>query len=449
MGERRRRAGALLCALLVAVAGLLALASPAPAVEEPGAGESRVLATRLDGAITAVTPDLVREGLAEATAGGYEAYVLELDTPGGLLSATREVVGALLTSPVPVVVYVSPAGGQAASAGTLITMAASVAAMAPGTEIGAATPVDGAGGDLDTKIINDTAAFSESIAEVRGRDVEFAREAVTEGLAVSADAAASRGVVDLVSPSLPALLDAVDGTSADVADGSVVLSTAGAAVDRADPGLLRTVQQFLASPELAFLLLALIAIGLFVEFGSPGLGIGAVTAAVAFVLSLFSLAVLPVQAVGVALLVLALALFAAEVFAPGIGVFAGGGAVSLVLAGLFLFDADDGVRVNPLLVVPTAVVVAVGAVVAGRLALRGRADPSESTGRGALRGRTVEIVEADGSTGRGRLDGTWWSLAGEDDAPLTAGNAGRVVRVDGLTLVVTPTDEHRPTPTEE
>lgn len=448
MTERRRRAGALVAALLLAVVGLLALASPAPAAEEPGAGGSRVLATTVDGTITAVTPDLIAEGIERAQTGGYAAYVIELDTPGGLLSATREIVGSLLSSPVPVVVYVTPSGGQAASAGTLITMASAFAAMAPGTEIGAATPVDGAGGDLSTKIVNDTAAFSESIAEVRGRDVEFAREAVTEGLAVSADTAAARGVVDVVAPSLPDVLAAADGTTVDVAEGSVVLSTAGAEIDRADPGLLRSVQQFLASPELAFLLLALVAIGLFVELGSPGVGLGAITAAVAFVLSLFSLAVLPVQAVGVALLLLAFALFAAEVFAPGFGVFGAGGTVSLVLAGLFLFDADDGVRVDPLLVVPTALVVGIGAIVAGRLALRGRSDPSQSTGQGALLGRTVEIVDAEGSTGRGRLDGTWWSLVGEDDALLTPGEGGRVVRVDGLTLVVTPT-EARTTPTEE
>ena len=436
--------------LLALLGALLLLASPAAAVTtgpDAAEGEPRVLVTRVDGAITAVTPGLVRDGLARTQAEGYDAFVVELDTPGGVLTSTREVVGAMLSSPVPVLVWVGPSGAQAASAGALITMAGHQAGMAPGTEIGAATPVGAGGGDLDAKVVEDTAAFSLAIAEARERDREFARLAVTEALALPAGEAVERGVVDALAPTLPEFLAAVDGATVTLAGGQeATLATAGAAVERADPGLLQRVQQVLASPELAFLLLAVAVLGLLAELASPGVGAGAVVGVIALVLALFSLTVLPVQAVGVALLVLALVLYGAEVLAPGVGVAAVGGTVALVLAGVFLVDDAEGIGVDLLVVVPTALLLGVLAVVAGRLALSGRTDPSTTTGAGALVGREVEVVETDGADGRALLDGTWWSVRSEQ-ARLHRGETVRVVDVDGLVLVVTP--PHALTPTQE
>ena len=434
-----RRIVALVVALLGAVA--LLVSGPASAGTPVDAG-SRVLVTRIDGAITPVTVDLVRDGLANAGDGGYAAYVIELDTPGGLVSSTRDIVQAVLDSRVPVFVYIAPSGARAASAGTIITLSAHVAAMAPGTVIGAATPVDQSGEEAGQKAINDLAALAESLAELRGRDVTFAREAVTEARSVAVEEAVRIGAVDLAADSLSELLEAVDGQQVRVAgDRTVQLEVAGAAVHRADPGLVLQLRQLLADPNIAFLLLSLGTLGLLFELSSPGVGIGGSLGAVFLLLGLWSLAVLPVQITGVLLLLLALALLGAEVLAPGVGVFAVAGAIALVAGGLLLIEDVPGLGVSLATVLPLALVLAVAAVLVGRIAVTSRGRPSTSTGTGALIGRELTIDEpADAnSTGRASLDGAWWSVRSAGKA-LSAGERARVQDVDGLTLVVAPLD---------
>jgi membrane-bound serine protease (ClpP class) len=403
-----------------------------------GAG-SRVLVTTIDDVITPVIADHLGDGVERAARGGYQAYVVQLDTPGGLDVSMRHIIQDFLDAGVPVVVYVSPPGARAASAGALITFSAHVAAMAPGTAIGAATPVDLEGGDLGDKAVNDAAALAESVARLRGRNVEFAVDTVRQARSAPVDEALELGAIDVVAASLPELLEGIDGTEVTLAGGEMVtLATDDAAVERFDIGFFRQVLQWLADPNLAFLFLSVGTLGLIYELASPGVGAGGVVGASLIILAMFSLSVLPVDAVGLLFLLLAAALLVAELFVPGVGVFATLGAVALVLSGLFLFRGTAGLEVSLLVTLPTALLVGGGTVVAGRLALRARRAPSTTTGKGALVGRVVTVQRSEGSTGQAHVDGTWWNLR-STGPPLEPGDQLRVRSVDGLDLVVEPT----------
>ncbi len=411
------------------------LAAPAEAVSEQPA---RVLATEVSAAITPVVADQVAAGLERANGGGFTAYVIELDTPGGLVTAMRDIVEGILASEVPVIVYVSPAGARAASAGAVITYASHVAVMAPGTTIGAATPVGMEGEDLGDKIVNDAASQARALAELRGRDVDFAVESVTEGRSVSVGEAVDLGVVDGLATDLAGALDLADGrTVTVVGDRQVTVDTAGATVVREDMGFVRSVLQFLADPNIAFLLLTLGTLGLIYELSTPGVGVAGATGATALLLALFSLSVLPVNVVGVLLLALAMGLFVAELFVPGIGGFAFGGAAVLLLSSAFLFDEASGVSVDLWTAVPVAVVMFGAAVVAARLAHRTRHQRSSTTGADVLLGRDVVTQHVEGSTGRTFAAGTWWTVR-STGGPLRDGGTATVVGLDGLTLLAEP-----------
>jgi membrane-bound serine protease (ClpP class) len=426
---RRRRLAAALLLGAALVLGVVATAA---------AQGSAVLVTRVEGTITPVVADHLVSGVGSAEAGGYAAYLVELDTPGGLDSSMREIVKAFLGAEVPVIVYVTPSGARAASAGALITFAAHLAAMAPGTTIGAATPVDLQGGEISDKVLNDAAAFAESVAAQRGRNTEFAVDTVREGRAVPAAAAVRLHAVDLLAASRAELLGKLDGRSVEVASGNTVtLQTAGAATVEQGFGLFRRLLQLLADPNLAFLFLSLGTLAVVYELASPGIGFGGIAGAIFLILGFFALSVLPINLAGVLLLGLGAALLVAELFVPGVGVFAAGGTVALVLGGLLLFDGP--VRIDPAVLVPVALVVGGGSVLAGRLAWRARHAPS-ITGREALIGRRVTVRTADGPGGQVLLDGAWWQARGRATA-LQPGQTVRVVDLDGLELIVDPEEE--------
>lgn len=398
----------------------------------------RVLVVTLDGMIGPVTARHVVDGVERAEDGGYDAFVLRVDTPGGLDTSMRDIVKAFLGAEVPVVVHVAPRGARAASAGAVITLASHIAAMAPGTVIGAATPVDLEGGDVERKVVNDAAAFSEELAQARGRNVEFAGDMVREGRSATATEAVEIGVVELRASSLDELLDEIDGRQVELASGrTVALRTAEAVVDEYELSFARRILQVLADPNLAFLFMSIGTLAVIYELAAPGVGAAGILGASMIVLALFSFSVLPLDLVGLLFMGLAAALFAAELFAPGIGIFASLGALSLALGGLFLFDDASGFDVSLGVVLPTAVVVGLATVVAGRLALRTRHAP-DVTGPGAMVGRVVEVRRRDESRGQAFVDGAWWSVRPPAGAPLA--DEGRVVAVDGLDLVVEPLD---------
>src|ERR671918_454320 len=322
-----------------------------------GAGARTVLVTEVDGIITPVIADHLREGVARAEQEGHRAFLVELDTPGGLDASMRDIIQTFLGAEVPVVVHVAPSGARAASAGALITMSAHIAAMAPGTAIGAATPVDlEAGEDGERKIIEDAAAYAESVARARGRNTEFAVEAVREGRSVTAEEANRIGVVDLLAPDRAALLEAIHGETVTLASGAeVTLETREVQIVPYELGTFRSILQWLADPNLAFLFMSLGTLAIIYELANPGFGGSAIVGVILILLALFALAVLPVNVLGALLLLLAAILFVVEVFTPGVGVGAAGGTAVLVLGGLFLLRGRVGV--DPQVLIPVAVVV--------------------------------------------------------------------------------------------
>ena len=428
-----------IAAWLMLIAGLL-LAADSTAHAQ---GVRSIVVVEVDGVITPVIADHVRDALDLAEREGHQALLVELDTPGGLDTSMRDIVQSFLNSRVPVIVYVSPQGARAASAGAIITFASHVAAMAPGTSIGAATPIDLEGGDLAEKVINDAASYAESIAEQRGRNVEFAIDAVREGRSVAANEALELGVVDLLARDRAQLLEVLDGRVVELGPGrDVTLRTAGAELVEVDLGFARSVLQWLSDPNLAFLFISIGTLAILYELANPGFGGGAIVGVILLVLAFTALSVFPVNAAGVILLVLAAGLFIAELFVPGLGVFAAGGTVALVLAGLFLFRGPIGV--DPVVLLPTAVVAGGGAVALGRVAWRSRR-LAGSTGVEAIVGSRGTIRSVEGHEALVLLQGSWWT-ARAARGTLQPGQRVRVVEMDGLKLVVEPEPEPQPQP---
>lgn len=417
-------------ALLASWACGLALLAP----EAFGQAASSVLVTEVRGTITPVFASHLRGGVERAERDGHDVFLVTLDTPGGLDTSMREIVQTFLGSRVPVVVYVSPAGARAASAGAVITLAAHVAAMAPGTNIGAATPVDLQGGEIGDKVINDAAAYAVALAEARDRDTAFARDIVRKGRSEPASRAVEIGAVDLVAPSRDDLLQRLDGRDVTLDDETTVtLRTSGATLVTYELGFFNRIRQFLADPNLAFLFLSLGTLAIIYELANPGMGFGGIAGVILIVLAMFALSVLPVNVAGVVLLVLAIGLFAAELFVPGIGVLAAGGAVSLLGAGLFLFRGDVGVDL--VVILPTVAVVAGFVVLAARFVWRARR-ASSATGEGMLTGRVGRLRVPDDGRAQVLIDGTWWNVRAEGD--IVDGERVRVKSMEGLELVVEP-----------
>ncbi len=424
MRRRRRAAGGLIAGTALVAAFI------APVLAQ---GTSGVLVTVVDGPITPVIADHLAAAVEQAV--GEEALlVVTLDTPGGLDTSMRDIVQTFLNAPVPIVVYVEPEGARAASAGTFITMAAHVAAMAPATSVGAATPVDLQGGEISDKIINDAVAFAISVAERRGRNVEFAESAVRDGTSITASQAVEDGVVDMVADDLDDLLSAIDGMTVEVLGEDVTLATAGAVADRYEMSTLRRILAQIADPNLAVLFLSIGTLAVVYEAANPGLGFAGVIGVILLLLGFFALSVLPVATAGVALLILAIALFIGEIFVPGVGVLAAGGTIALLLAGVFLFEGE--LQVSPPVLWPTALVMGAATTIAGRAALKARLRPS-TTGTATLIGKAGTVVNVEGVNGSVFLDGAWWSvrsLVGE----LEPGEQARVVGIEGLELIVEP-----------
>lgn len=427
-GAHRARARA--SPILIAIGVLLSIASGARAQT------ASILVVTVDGVITPVIADHLGEVLDRAEREGHQALLVELDTPGGLDTSMRDIIQSFLSSRVPVIVHVAPQGARAASAGALITLSSHVAAMAPGTSIGAATPIGGQGGeDLERKIIEDAASYAESIAEERGRNVDFAIDAVREGTSIAANEALETDVIDLIARDRTELLRELDGREVELVPGSTVtLRTAGVDVVEVELGFARSILQWLADPNIAFLFISIGTLAIIYELANPGIGAGGITGAILLLLAFTALSVLPVNAVGVILLVLAAALYIAELFVPGIGVFAAGGTVALVLGGLFLFRGPIGV--DPVALWPVAALVGAGSLGLGRVAWRTRRLAGVS-GANAIVGARGVVKEIEGNDAQVFLQGSWWG-ARSRSGELRPGQEVRVVEMDGLRLIVEP-----------
>jgi len=424
-------------------AGWVAAAPPAP-----------VAVLSLEGPIGPATADYVERGLRQAREAGAQAVVLRLDTPGGLDASMRDIVQAILAAPLPVVAYVAPPGARAASAGTYILYAAHVAAMAPGTNLGAATPVALGGGRreegpsaAERKAVNDAVAYIRSLARLRGRNADWAERAVREAASLEAAEALRAGVVELLAGDLGELLQALDGRRVSAGAGETVLRTAGAPVLELPPDWRTRLLAVLTDPNVAYVLMLIGLYGLIYEFANPGLVAPGVVGAISLLLALFAFQVLPVNYAGVALILLGVALMVAEAVVPSFGALGLGGVVAFVIGSVILMDTEaPGFGLSlPLIGTMTLLSAAFLVLVAG-MALKARRRPVVS-GREALEGAEGEAVEAfrpgpHGWEGRVRVQGELWEA--RCPQPLRRGDRVAVRGREGLVLRVARAPEEGP-----
>ncbi len=405
------------------------------------ADEARVLLIRVDSAIHPVAADFIAGSLEEADEMRAAALVIELNTPGGLLESTREISKAMLGARTPVVVFVGPSGARAASAGFFLLMSADVAAMAPGTNTGAAHPVGGQGedieGDMGEKVEQDAAASIRSLARQHGRNVEAAEAAVKESKSYTAEEALDLGLIDLVAADVEELLDGIDGREVEKAgEEAVALATAEAAVvERTMPAF----QRFLAAvthPHIAGLLMFFGVLGLYMELSNPGAVFPGVVGAICLIVGCYALSILPIDYAGVALILLALVLFIAETQVPSFGLLTTGGAIALILGSVMLFkDMDPSFSLDLRLILAFAlgIVLVVAVLTAKTLRVRGS---RVTTGReGLVRERGVART-ALSPRGTVFVHGELWTA--EAAAPVDAGSRVEVVAVEGMVLRVKP-----------
>lgn len=416
-----------------------------------------VLVAEIRGAISPASAAYFLRALAEARRADARLLVLKLDTPGGLDSAMREMIRELLASPVPVAIYVSPSGARAASAGTYLLYASHVAAMAPGTNLGAATPVAiGIGGDsgkppaadksddpkgraaggsaMERKAVHDAAAYLRSLAQLRGRNAEWAEKAVREAESLSAEEAAKQKVIDLLADDLADLLRRLDGRQVRLGERDVTLGLAGAATVTIERNWKERLLAAVADPNIALILLMLGVYGLLFEFYTPGFGVAGVIGTISLLIALYALAMLPINAVGALLLLVGIALMAAEAFLPSFGALGIGGIFAFVAGALMLIDADiPGMQVSLGFLVPLAIASALLLAGTGAYALRARRRPL-AAGAETIIGTTGEVVEVAGGDLTIRVQGELWRARG--DARLAPGDRVRVTARDGLILEV-------------
>jgi membrane-bound serine protease (ClpP class) len=434
-----------------------------------------VLVLQVKDAIGPASADYVIRGIARAADAGAPLVVIQLDTPGGLDTSMRGIIQAILASRVPVAVYVSPEGARAASAGTYILYAAHIAAMAPATTLGAATPVviglpgaerkppaddkggqpasgpsakpkgEGAGGEtkpaplapadaMAAKQVHDAAAFIRGLAQQRGRNAEWAERAVREAVSLTASEALRENVVDIVAEDLDQLLAQIDGRRVHVHGADVTLATRGLAQEVLPPDWRQRLLSVIANPSFALILMMIGIYGLMFEFSSPGFGVPGTVGAICLLLALFALQLLPVNYAGLALILLGIALLAAEVVTPTLGVLGVGGVVAFIAGGLLLFDRDiPGFGLPLPLILGLAASSAAVVMLGGGMALRARRRPVVSGREEMVGAEGVVLGPADGGAWA-QVHGERWRVASPE--PLQAGQRVRVVGMQGLTLQV-------------
>ncbi|MFZ0788003.1 MAG: nodulation protein NfeD [Chromatiaceae bacterium] len=417
----------------------------------------------VDGSIGVATGELVERGLARAAEQGVELVILRLDTPGGLDTAMRRIIKAILASQIPVAAYVAPSGARAASAGTYILYAAHIAAMAPATNLGAATPVQvggafpgigepetpegtkgeaaGAKDAMERKLVNDAVAYIRGLATLRGRNADWAEQAVRESVSLNAQAALDAGVIDLVAPNVRSLLQGIDGRSVDLPGGPRTLATDGLPVRELEPGWRARLLAVITDPNVAYVLLIIGIYGILFELANPGAVLPGVIGGISLILALYALQLLPVNYAGLALILFGVAFMAAEAFVPSFGALGLGGLVAFLAGSVILMD-ERGMPISPAVIASTGL--ASGAFfiwVLSRLVRLRRRAPVVGTEHliGAIGETLDDFGTGDQRSGRVRVAGEIWSASA--DSPLHRGQRVRVLSVTGLHLSVTPEHE--------
>ncbi len=477
--------------LLLVIAGLvlLALSAIVPADEQaaraqpigedavPATGSPRGLVIDIQGVIGPPSTRLLKDALDSAADSGASLVVFRLDTPGGLVTSTRDMIRDIVASPVPVIGFVAPAGGRAASAGTYLIYATNIAAMAPGTNIGAATPVqmggvpgmpgqepqdrrddsDNQGGDKDgknrpsdegsqpaapaapqdagtRKAVNDAVAFIRSLAELRGRNMEWAEKAVREAASISAAEALELGVIEFVATDLDDLMTQIDGRTVSVAGIERTLSTSDIQLETFEPGWLTKALSQLANPNIAFILMLIGIYGLIFEFANPGTIGSGVIGVICLVLGLYSLNQLPLDYAGLILVLLGLAFMIGEAFTPSFGILGLGGLVAFVIGALFLIDTDvPEYQISWSVIGATALMS--GLILSVVLGYAWRSQRRQTvSGTEQLVGMQAQVIDWSGATGHLLVNGERWNARG----PISPrpGEMVVITSVDGLTLGV-------------
>ena len=457
---RRPHAASLLRALAVAL--LLGLIAAGAASAAP------VAVLQLQGAVDPASADYLVRGIRKGGEAGAPLVVIQLDTPGGLDTSMRQVIQAILASPVPVAVYVTPQGARAASAGTYILYAAHIAAMAPATTLGAATPVAiglpgsepkppakdgdttgggakpespasapsaaGLGDAMTAKRVHDAAAYIRGLAQLRGRNAAWAERAVREAVSLTADEALKEKVIDVIAKDLPDLFAQVDGRTVRVQAKDVPLATRGATHEIRLPDWRQQLLSVVAHPSVALILMMIGIWGLFFEFASPGHGVSGVTGTICLLVALFALQLLPVNYAALALILLGMALLVAELFSPTFGVLGAGGIAALVAGGVLLFDDElPGFGVPLPLVLALAGASAAIVLLGGGMAAKAHRRPVVS-GSEVLVGARGQVQDVAGGEAWAQVMGERWKVASKE--PLAAGQRIRVIGLRGLTLEV-------------
>ncbi|MCH8885884.1 MAG: nodulation protein NfeD [SAR324 cluster bacterium] len=392
-------------------------------------------------AITGGTARFIQSAIDKATATGAECLIIQLDTPGGLLSSTRDIVQSILNAKVPVVVYISPQGARGASAGTMITLASHVAAMAPATHIGAAHPVSLFGGNdnkiMNEKILNDTSAYVEGIAELRHRNAKWAISAVRESKSITAGKAKAQGVIEIIAENLDDLIEQLNGREVRMDKDTVrTLTTAGRMVIDQEMSFSQNFLTTISNPNLVFFLLALGVLGLYMEFSNPGLILPGVAGAISLIMALIAMQTLPISYGALGLILLGVALLVAESFVPSFGILGFGGLAAMLFGSLFLLDQDQtDLQVSPPMVFITIGTIAVVILVIGRLLLKSFNNPLQSF-QSNMEGHTAVVKASIDPRGDGMvlINGEMWKARAGVAIP--PGEKVVVEQVDGLVLHV-------------
>lgn len=404
-------------------------------------GAEKVATIKIEGTIGPTTAAYIARAISEAEKQNAQCLIIQLDTPGGLLESTKTIVQSFLASPVPTVVYVSPSGGTATSAGCFITLAADVAAMAPATTIGAAHPVQmgGGGGEqkpddtMKEKMANYAISYIETIAEKRHRNVEWARSSVKESASITADKALELNVVELIATDMNDLLTKLHDREVN----GRKLNTIGATIVDVKMSAQERVFQMLWRPEVMFILMLVAVYGIMGELSNPGAIIPGVLGVIALIISLYMAAVLPVNIAGVALIALALVLFVTDIFTPTSGILTVGGVIAFLLGSLMLFDsAEPYFRLSLGYIIPATVLTVLFFVFVVGKGLRAQRLPVQS-GAEMMIGQTTDALgPIDATSGKVFIEGEYWNAV--SDSPIAADQSVEIVRRTGLTLHVKP-----------
>ena len=405
------------------------------------AQNNTVVVISVKGTIVPVIADYIDKGISRAEDANAAVCVIELDTPGGLLSSTEDIVQKIMNAHVPVVVYVSPRGAWAASAGTFITLAANIAVMTPGTTIGAAHPVSGSGEaipeDEMKKIVEFSAKWMKTIAQERGRNLEEAQLAVTESKSFTDVDALNANLIDLRADNLESLLSQINGREVTLASGArVTINTTGYKIIREEMSFVEKFLLTISDPNIAYILMSIAMLGIMAEIFNPGLIFPGIVGGICLLMAFYALGVLPVNYAGILLIVLAFGLFIGEALTPGFGLFFGGGMVSLIMGSLLLFQGAPLLfHVNPWLIAIVVILLASGMGFVAYRAVKIH-QKQATTGREELIGKTAIVREALAPQGTIFFKGELWTAVSEE-GEIKVGEEVFIKRLDGLTLYVT------------